>query len=153
MAGMNLLSRILPGVRIDDPVLGRLAPDDEGWAGEGRLVDGGQPFALTVHRSTGPSDADRDAYRSLLAEYEALRPEIEVALFTLWKAARAEVATEGASFDDAVTLWDAVSLQGVGIHPDGHVELVYGFDDEDHPEGAFFVTVTGDVVEPVEYVE
>ncbi len=150
---MNLLRRILGGLpgTLEDPVLGRLALADGYWSGQTSWTHTPTPFALTVHRKgEAPSQSDRKAFEVLTRSYPGLRSALQDALFRLWTAAK---VSNGPAFGSSPDLWARLVLQGVGLHPDGHAELIYGFADESHPEGAFIVSVSGRTVRPLEYVE
>lgn len=152
---MGIFSRIFgghDGTRAD-PVLGRLTRRGDEWSGQGHWADGGPPFALTVYRQAGPPDeADRALFLQLGRDYPALRPDLQACLADLWRAHRASAETEAPDFANALALWQCLSLQGVGLHADGHAQLVFGFVAEAHPAGAFLIAVRGRQVEPVEYV-
>jgi len=150
---MDLLRRIFGGLpsTLEDPVLGRLAMADGYWSGQASWSHTPTPFALTVHRKgETPSQSDRKSFEVLSRNYPGLRSALQAALFKLWTAAQVK---NGPVFGSSPDLWAGLVLQGVGLHPDGHAELIYGFADESHPEGAFIVSVSGRMVKALEYVE
>jgi hypothetical protein len=152
---MSIFSRLLGGLpgSVDDPVLGQLTRADQCWSGTGHWAELPQPFALTIHRDAEiPQDSDRAAYQAQVQGYAARRPDIQHALFTLWEKARPGLGDDAPDFGSALHLWQQLQLQGLGLHPDGHAELIYGFT-TGSPEGAFLVSVQNADVAPLEYVE
>jgi len=153
---MNLLRRVLSSLTgsVSDPVLGSLAQQDGQWTGRGTWEHSPSPFSLTVYREgEAPSQVDRATFQALARDYPALRSGLQEALHQLWDANQSRPGRQSANFGGALDLWSRITLQGVGLYPDGHAELVYGFDDPSYPDGAFIVSVRGRWVEPVEYVE
>jgi hypothetical protein len=153
---MNLLRRMfgrLPG-SVRDPVLGSLVQREGQWTGVTSWDHSPQRFALTVHR-TGevPSQLDRATFQALARDYPALRTGLQDALHQLWSTARSQAEPEATDFGGSLELWSRISLQGMGLHPDGHAELIYGLEDSSRFEGAFIVSVRGLEVKPLEYVE
>ena len=153
---MSLLRRLLGGFSgsVDDPVLGRLVRRDGQWTGQVRWAHSANPFALTVHRgSEAPSDAERGAYLALERDYPLLGPELQLALDQLWSSARSRLDPAPPDFGGSLGLWSRAELQGLGLHPDGRLDLIYGLDDASGVEGAFIVRVQGQEVVPLEFVE
>jgi len=138
-----------------DPVLGSMVERDGQWTGRASWAHSPQPFALTVNRASEvPSQADRDLFQTLSRDYPALRTELQDALYRLWPEARSTAETElPPDFGGSLDLWSRLALQGMGLFPDGHAEFIYGLDDESVLEGAFIVSVRGQEVSPLEYVE
>lgn len=111
------------------------------------------PFALTVHRAEEvPSQFDRTVFEALRRSYPAMRSSLQGALDELWSAARETATTGLPDVGGSLDLWVKLQLQGIGLHDDGHAELIFGFLDPNLPEGAFIVSVHGTSVTPVEYV-
>ena len=139
---------------LHDPVLGSLVRRDGQWMGQTSWNHSKQPFLLTIlRRGEDPSPADRATFQALARDYPALRTELESALHQLWSTARSTAQVEPADFDGSLGLWSRMALQGVGLHPDGHAELIYGLDEASGIDGAFIVSVRGLEVRPLEYVE
>ena len=152
---MSFLRRLFrsPG-SVDDPVLGRLVLRDGQWTGQARWAHSAQPFALTVHRgSEAPSEMERAAYLALVRDYPMLRPALQLALDRLWSDARGTIDPPPPDFGGSLGLWSRMALQGLALHPDGRLDLIYGLDDASGVEGAFIVRVQGQEVSPLEYVE
>lgn len=153
---MNLFRRVLGSLSgsLQDPVLGSLAQQDGRWTGQRTWEHSPGPFSLTVYRKGEmPSPADRAAFQALARNYPGLRSGLQEALHQLWDASRSQTGRQAADFGGALDLWARITLQGVGLYPDGHVELIYGFDGPGCPDGAFIVSVRDRQVEPVEYVQ
>ncbi|MGE4049442.1 MAG: hypothetical protein AB7F38_00120 [Piscinibacter sp.] len=142
---------------MSDPVLGTLERTDDVWSSRTTWVHSDAPFALSVYRSkVVPSPADAQVYEALRQSYKRLSPDIQLALLRLWNDYRAKdvfATKQEPEFVDPLALWHAVQLQGIGVYEDGHVELIYGFASQAHPEGAFMVGIRGQSVEALEYVE
>ena len=153
---MSLLRRLFGGSSgtVDDPVLGRLVLREGQWTGQARWPHSADPFALTVHRgSEAPSEVERAAYLGLERDYPILRPGLQLALDRLWSSARATIVPAPADFGGSLELWSRMSLQGLALHPDGRLDLIYGLDDASGVDGAFIVRVHGQEVAPLEFVE
>lgn len=155
---MGLFDRIFGGAggTTNDPVLGKLArSQDEGtWSGQATWVHGNEPFALTVFRSDGaPDAADQRLYQQLVHDYPAVVAQIQTSLSDLWNRYRANAGSAAPDFGNSLALWRSLRLQGIGLHGGEQVQLIFGFADERHPEGAFLVAVRGRQAEPLEYVE
>ena len=152
---MSLLRRLFGSSgRVDDPVLGRLVLREGQWTGQSRWPHSAQPFALTVHRgSEAPSEVERSAYLALERDYPMLRPGLQLALDQLWTSARAALAPAPPDLGGSLGLWSRMELQGLALHPDGRLDLIYGLDDSSGVEGAFLVRVHGQEVVPLEFVE
>ena len=137
-----------------DPVFGSLQRLDGQWSGRMTWQHSPIPFALTVHRTDEvPSRVDRAVFEELQRNYPAMRSSLQGALHDLWSAVPGASGSEFPGVGSSLDLWAKLQLQGLGLHPDGHVELIYGFTDESLPEGAFIVSAHGTDVEPLEYVE
>ena len=152
---MSLLGRMLGSrsASVDDPVLGRLVRRGGQWTGELRWSHSRHPFALTVDRAdAAPTAADRATFEALSRDYPALRMGLEDALWRLWDAARDTIEAPP-EFSGSLELWSRVEVQGLVLHPDRHADLIYGVAGGSLVEGAFIVSVRGDDVTPLEYVE
>jgi len=107
-----------------------------------------------VHRgSEAPSEVERAAYLALERDYPMLRPGLQLALDQLWSSARATIVPAPPELGGSLDLWARMSLQGLALHPDGRLDLIYGLDDASGVEGAFIVRVHGQEVVPLELVE
>ena len=139
---------------IDDPVFGRLVLRDGQWTGQLRWEHSANPFALTVHRvDAPPSDVERSAWLALQRDYPLLGPGLQLALDRLWSDAQATLDPPPPDLGGSLGLWARIELQGLVVHPDGRLDLIYGLDDATGVEGAFIVRVQGQEVAPLEYVE
>lgn len=153
---MNFLRRVFNKFSgaVSDPVLGSMVREDDYWTGQIGWEHSPRPFSLTVHRANEvPAEADRNTFQALSRNYPALRTDLQGALYQLWIAARDNAKSQSPDFGGSLDLWSRVTLQGVGIHPDGHANLIYGLEDSTDFEGAFIVAVRGLDVSAVEYVE
>ena len=153
---MNILRRVLSRLSgsVSDPVFGSMAQQDGHWTGQGTWEHSPSPFSITVYRTGAvPSQVDRAVFQALARDYVALRSGLQVALHGLWDANRRKTGRQPVDFGGALDLWARITLQGVGLYPDGHAELIYGFEDLGYLAGAFIVSVRDGQVEPVEYVE
>ena len=152
---MNILRRFFKSLgSVDDPVLGRLIRRGGQWTGQARWPHSAQPFALTLHRGDEvPPDAERTAYLALARDYPTLRPSLQQALDQLWDQARRTLDPAPPDLGGSLDLWSRMTLQGLSLHPDGRLDLIYGLDDASGVEGAFLVQVHGQEVVPLEFVE
>lgn len=152
---MRLFGRVMGAISgtIDDPVLGKLKRIDDHWSGRATWPHSKGPFALSVHRIGPPHPADRAVYEQLKRDFPSLRAAIEGGLFDLWTRYRGASGEAVPDFASSLSLWSNLGLQGVSLHEDGQVELIFGFIEDNAPEGAFVVAVRGRQVEPLEYVE
>ena len=152
---MNILRRIfggLPGT-FNDPLFGALTRQDGLWSGQLTWDHTPTPFSLTVHRANEvPSQVDRTVFEALRCAYPALRSSLQGAVHDLWSGARKAHADELPDLGGSLDLWARLQLQGVGLHEDGHAQLIFGFTDPTLPDGAFIVSVHGTEVEPLEYL-
>jgi hypothetical protein len=143
--------------RVVDPVFGAMTRDatTAAWSGEMEWHHDPFPFAVTVHRADGPpTDADRRVVLELGARLDALSVPIGDALFALWPVACAAAEVPSTRFATGAAVLAALRLQGLVVHPDGRLELLYGFNDGDErPDGVFVVEVKGDHVVALEYIE
>ena len=151
--------KILRGIFADlankarDPLFGALVRDDGIWLGRMTWEHAEVPFALSVHRAREvPTRSDHIVFEALRTSYPAMRPLLQAAVDELWSAAR-KSAQALPDVGGPLDLWAKLQLQGVGLHEDGHVELIFGFADPDIAAGAFIVSVHGMQVTPQEYVE
>jgi hypothetical protein len=155
---MGLLNRLLGRTAgRNDPVFGALKHHDGQWSGRGQWAGLESPFAITVARSDGaPTDADRQVYMALQNGYPGLRLDLQEALWQLWTGpaakALAQVAQGQNFIGSSIDLWSHLRLQGVNIHDDASLTLIYGFQDETVSDAAFCVDVLGRDVVRAEWV-
>ena len=164
---MGLLDR-LRGRELADPVFGTLRkrdPDglwsvDYDWTQPPHAPHGPQGIIVTIQRDGAPpEDADRAAWRELLANYPSLTRSLQHALWRLWERHRAAADPDGefAALGDGAALWQAVVLQGAIVQPHGIVELIYGFWERDEPawtpDCALVLRVSGRRVDAGEFLE
>jgi len=153
---MSILRSLFGGLpnSCTDPLFGALVRRDEQWSGQMTWEHTPIPFALTVHRADAvPSRVDRAVFEELQRNYPAMRSALQGALHDLWSTVPGANGPDFPGIGSSLDLWAKLQLQGVSLHPDGHVELIYGFADESLSEGAFIVAAHGTDIEPLEYVD
>jgi hypothetical protein len=139
---------------VRDPVFGKLVRLGDRWAGQATWPHAPNPFAVSVYRQDGPPQAvDRQRYEQLGRDYPGLRPALQRCLWELWDGYVRRDFGDVPAFANDLGLWSRLEHQGVCLHEDGLIELVFGFALDTLPSGAFFVAVRGQQVEPVEYVD
>lgn len=169
---MSFLKSLFGGNnKISDPVLGALERHTDGpvkgqspWSGQVQWETYAAPTALAVYRSDSPpTDGDRNLYLNLKRDWNALRLDLQGALWSLWTGP-AQDFSANSSLASSIDLWQQLLLQGINIAPEGDVTLAFGFSEEaldvapDNapesglPEGAFCVTLRGREVIETEFV-
>lgn len=132
-----------------DPVLGKLSYGRRRWRGSIQLAGADLPLAMSGDRKS-PDERAIEAARQLSAKLDALRPQIESALFEHYKPYADAVASgdlppppEGAvEISSPAEAWHHAVAQFVSIEPMGDVlvtELGIAVAwDEEHTLGARF---------------
>ena len=153
---MNILRRLFGGLpdSFNDPLFGVLIRRDGLWSGQMTWEHTPTPFSLTVHRAEeAPSQTERVVFEALRRDYPAMRSSLQGALHDLWIARPGANGPAFPSVGGSLDLWAKLQLQGVGLHQDGHAELIYGFYDASLPQGALIVSAHGTALAPMEYVD
>ncbi len=153
---MGFFSRLLgkSGNAVADPLFGELKLDDRMWHGKMRWKHDPRPFSINIHQ-TGetPGAAEHRAFETLCDDYRMLMPDLQGALYTLWKPHENSIELPPPGIATSLDLWARLDVQGMVIEAGGRIELLYGFSGEGWPDGVFIVAVTGDVVEGISYDE
>ena len=153
---MGLFSRLLgkTGNVVTDPLFGELRLDDRMWHGKMRWKHDPHPFSINIHQvGAAPGEAEHRAFEALCDDYRMLMPDLQGALYALWKPHESATELPPPGIATSLDLWARLDMQGMVIEPDVRIKLLYGFPDEGWPAGVFIVAVTGNAVEGVTYDE